>query len=96
MKKVTHSVPPNTISVADTRSDKIYASKMALSPYKLHRVQAQGKERWAWIHLPSSNCYGNGTYDSMHEALLRVLTAGEEVFEFDSVKEFAVWLTNNS
>ena len=78
---------------ADNVSDyKIYAFKGISNIYKLHRINERGIDRYAFISLENSLTYANGTFDSLRRAIETTIV-NDTVFEFDNVREFLEWAT---
>ena len=97
MKRVISSTESNTISVDAFDAGKIYVVNHSGHVYKLVSVSNRlyDDERWIFKSIHDSQSGSRGYYDTAKEAIVAEICAEDDVWEFESVREFAQWMFDN-
>lgn len=70
---------------------KMYVLKTRRHYYKLHRIDKE----YAWCNFENMTGYSNGRHSTPEECLKTGFQQGQEVYEFESLKECMQTLINN-
>lgn len=97
MKRVISGTKSNEVSVDKFDKLKIYAINRGGHIYKLTKTNSRDYREIYWIFksVQNSVCGSNGYFNTAQEAIDAEIRAGCDVWEFESVKEFAQWLLKN-
>lgn len=97
MKRVISDTKSDVVSVDKFDTGKIYAVNHNGHVYKLVGTCAKNYCETSWIFksVHSSILGSDGYYDTAKEAINAEINSGLNVWEFESVKEFAQWVLEN-
>jgi len=95
MKKVICDLKPSDVVLAAEANEyKIYVLKSEWDICKAHKIYSKNGEKFAFVALDDSTSWANGTTNSLSNLLMSAIHLGE-IYEFDTMKEFVSWLSEN-
>jgi hypothetical protein len=91
MKRIVFEDRTDVVRVGECRLSRVYVLKERNGDlYKLHQGNKLS-DPFIWCSLSDSHYNRNGDHDTFEKALLSARLYGE-VYEFESIRDFAQWL----
>jgi len=88
MKKVIlEPVKKDVVSINKINNCKTYIADFQTGKYKLHRINNH-PDRYVFAHLLDSDCWANGTFKTMEDAVRTAIEQNATVYEISNMTDF--------